>query len=310
MLVALGLSLAALVAMIPLWLSQAGRDPKADGNLASSFNLVLARPALAQGGPGFPDGEAGMSAYIKFPAGSVNTDNLVRDLFTGMTLAGANYVIGQFSEPRIAVNGAGYMRVELTVYADADGWLVAYLPKTRLVSEILYRNYPDSPEPDQDWKSVLARALGHAATVAGAAEGRIDEGSIGYYHWGFPSANRIALALRAGNRKLYFALPTGSVLSDLSAAIACQNNSVSLALVGPNAGQVVACSTFEYVSIPFLDTLPNGLRSDPNDGHQVGEVGLPGFLPGTGPTKGVVHALVGNTGESYFGGVAIVYEVP
>ena len=202
--------------LIPLSLSLASRSTNSDGPLGSALSFLLARPALAQTSPAFPDDQAGISAYIKFSPGAITLDDLVTGLFTGMTYAGDNYVIGQFSEPRVRIFTTKQNSVTVSLYADTEGWLVAYLPRDRLTSEILLAN-----SSDETWKSVLAKALDRAAKASGAATADINEDTVGYYHWAFPQATDLATAMRSASGNLYFAIPGNATVYDVSAATSC-----------------------------------------------------------------------------------------
>lgn len=135
------------------------------------------------------------------------------NLFTGMTYAGDNFVIGQFTEN---LNQGFFNPLTVSLYADNDGWLMAYVSRELLTSAINYRG--DSVP----WGTALAAALNRAAGASGAATTDITESEIGYYHWGFPLATHLAIGTRFLNGNVYIAIPATATMHDVSVVSACR----------------------------------------------------------------------------------------
>ena len=303
--------------LIPLSASLVGQSVEPDTRLAGSLDFLLAPPAFAQTQTvtPFPDDQAGISAYIRLSGASTTLDNLVTQLFTSMTHAGDNYVIGQFTQSRSLFSNVHRNSVEVWLYADSEGWLVAYMPRDRLSSEILYS------KANESWKSVLAKALDRADKVAGSSTQDIDQANVGYYHWAFPQAAHLAVALRTAPGNLYFGIPATTTtqnveVHDLSAATSCwySGGSTSQPAVELNGNLLYSCvvqssSGSTYVTVPLITGLPSG-QGVRNDGVKVYEIQLPTFVRSTPLTLGPVHTLTWSTGGGgLFAGIAIVYRV-
>jgi len=106
----------------------------------SSFpGFRLVRPLFAATSTtGFPDPDAGLSAYIKIDANKIDLDALISK-FVDLKLAGDNYVIGRYMQPR----WSNTYVVEVFVYADTDGWIIAYLEDNRLAADAIVNKSQD-----------------------------------------------------------------------------------------------------------------------------------------------------------------------
>ena len=93
------------------------------------FGFALARPSLVTGDtPAFPDPDAGLSAYVQMNPipGDFTTGDFaeIPSVFTALVSAGDNYVIGHMTVQQAKW---GSSSVNVRVYVDTDGWMVAYL---------------------------------------------------------------------------------------------------------------------------------------------------------------------------------------
>ena len=84
--------------------------------------------------------------------------------------------------------------MNVRVYADTDGWLVAYLPMTKPAAEIMKWETADVNNPKF---GVISTTLEEALIKAGdAAKVGIDKNEIKYYDFEFPNANSMMIFVR------------------------------------------------------------------------------------------------------------------
>lgn len=276
-----------------------GDDLEGDGVL---LGVPLVRPAFAQTVDPFPDPDVGLSAYTKLNPGSLDLDLLVTGLFDDLDFVGDNYVVGHYLEAR---SGTGEYLTEVHLYADDDGWMVAYLRPDELAAEVIVQR------TDLANGSVLTAAMTHAALVGGAiATGdQISDERVRYYDWRFPTSTQLVLARRDDVGNLYLSVPEGSTFYDVSVALRCNGVSIPAATWHPSGDDIycpAAVFGALYKSVPLLDTLPDGKWTD-NLGIVIGSaVPNPLSVP---PQTGIVHTLHKRQvpAVSGFAGVAIVY---
>jgi len=173
-----------------------------DGDSGFSFpGFSLVKPAFAEGEvPSFISNEIGLTAYIKMPDGSVDPQALLANMgFDSTRSVGDNFVFGTYLQTRYANS----WRVQLFVYGDSDGWLMASLPTSYLASEAVVHT-------DVGSNTALAAALQTAAVAAGAiaAGSAIDEGDVNYYDFNYPDATDFALAENDGIGSVSVTLPS------------------------------------------------------------------------------------------------------
>ena len=167
--------------------------------------FALARPSFVTGDkPAFPVDNAGLSAYVKLDPTSgdfatTGFDRIIQTVFTDMITAGDNYVIGKLPIAQ-AKWGAG--SVEVQVYVDKDGWVVAYLRSGDLNANIFTWTRWDTANPKLE--TVVEEALNKIALAVGQ-----DVDTIGWYDWAHPDATHFAAAARYGKGKMFMAIPTG-----------------------------------------------------------------------------------------------------
>lgn len=128
----------------------------------------------------FPKEVAGISAYVKVDQQINVTDPTVLDAFLNRpTQLGKNYVIGVV---RVDNNGKA---VDVNLYADSSGWIVAYFDKNTPIAAII------------NWKSDINETILHSAiqkfcTYAGINYDKIKK-DIKLYHFAKPNADKILI---------------------------------------------------------------------------------------------------------------------
>ena len=123
---------------------------------------------------GFPQDEAGISAYFK----SASTVNLadVRGVFRVIEVQTADYIIGSVPVPDYAEDQ------DTHVYIHKDGWFVAYYLQSDPVGKILdWKRYTPTTIPTK-----LERVLTVAATQAG-----VSMPQPSYYDFRYPNATHM-----------------------------------------------------------------------------------------------------------------------
>ena len=233
-------------------------------------------------------------SMFRKPGTRIKTLNaLPRSLFTQVTHAGDHFVIGTFSHQK-NLSGGIFSPITVSVYADDEGWLMAYFPNTFLVAEIINKGFGNS---------FLEVALFVAAIEAGLPEGiGGKEDQIGYYHWAFPEAAQLALGRKDppfGN--FYFAIPNQAILFDVSAAKDCSSSDTfSLYGLAPT------CQAGWVVTVPLMDGIPAGRVVDSGGNFQFELARPPDLAPG-GPPLGEVQTIAFPKGE--WMGVTILYSM-
>ena len=152
------------------------------------FSIASARGGGGgAGGSAFPEDEAGISAYIN-TSQTIDLDKL-KTIFTEVIEVGDNYIIG--ITPISDWGGD----IDVHVYADTDGWIVAYLKNNEPAAKIMQWGTadPDNPVITTITTTILEDAqykAGEAASVG------ISPSKIKYYDFEFPNANNMTLFIR------------------------------------------------------------------------------------------------------------------
>lgn len=137
---------------------------------AYSGPINLQPPPLA---PGYIENKAGIAAYIQAPA-PLNLA-LIHPMLKTIALDGDSYVIGTYALP-------SYPDYEdVHIYASADGWIMAYYPRTHFTG-ILF-DWPAGLSSNR-----LAHALGDFASALG-----LPAPDPAYYHFQYPDATTLLL---------------------------------------------------------------------------------------------------------------------
>jgi hypothetical protein len=100
-----------------------------NGVIALAPPSFISAASASGGGGAFPEVGAGIAAYI-FTNQTISI-NRIKTIFNVVYWVGDNYIYGNTRIP----NFGGDMNVR--VYADTDGWLVAYLPMTKPAAQIM-----------------------------------------------------------------------------------------------------------------------------------------------------------------------------
>jgi hypothetical protein len=157
----------------------------------------------------FPEGEAGLAAYINTRQ-TVDLEKL-KTIFTTVEEVGDNYILGVVP----ISNWGGNLYIHL--YADTDGWIVSYLKKDEPVSLVMQWGTSDADNPTIGVikSTTLEDALYKAGNAAGVG---IVSNAIKYYHFGFPNANRIMIIAKVqatdGSSIHQIEIPANYVLFD------------------------------------------------------------------------------------------------
>ncbi len=135
----------------------------------------------------FPQGEAGLAAYIN--TGQVVDLDRLKTIFSTVEEVGDNYILGVVQIPDWGGN------IALHLYADTDGWIVAYLKKDEPVSMVMQWGTSDADNPTIGVikSTTLEDALYKASDAAGVG---IVGSDIKYYHFAFPNANRMMIIVK------------------------------------------------------------------------------------------------------------------
>lgn len=153
--------------------------------LCSTSVIALKDESMsAPQGLAFPEGEAGISAYINTNQ-KIDLEKL-KTIYSRVDYVGDNYIIGVVP---IADWGGD---IDVHVYADTDGWLVAYLKKDEPVSGIMQWGDADTDNPSLG--VIKSTTLEDALYKAGdAAKVGIVDSDINYYDFEFPNANKMTI---------------------------------------------------------------------------------------------------------------------
>jgi len=148
--------------------------------------FLLAGSASAAGA--FPEDEAGISAYIN-TGQTINIEN-VSQIFTEVVEVGDNYIIGKTPISDYGGN------INVHVYADTDGWIVAYFLNGTPASYMMqWLEAPDVNNPVIT--TITNTTLVDAVHKAGdAASVEIVSSEIKYYDFSHPNANNMMLFIR------------------------------------------------------------------------------------------------------------------
>ena len=135
----------------------------------------------------FPVDKAGISAYID-TGQTIDLDE-IKTIFTAVEEVGDNYIIG--ITPISDYGG----NIDVHVYADTDGWIVAYLENDEPASKIMQWGTADvnTPVITTITTTTLEDALYDAGDAAGVG---IVSSKIKYYDFEFPNANNMMIFIR------------------------------------------------------------------------------------------------------------------
>jgi hypothetical protein len=171
--------------------------PNADGQItlqAPAFGSPAYANELTQT-PTFPS-DIGISAYFKAP-NSITIGGRVTGIYRTIEAQTDDYIVGS-----VAIEGYG-TDDDVHVYIHKDGWVLAFYRSAEPASKIFdWKAYTDGSNavPNK-----LTKAL---ATAAGAAGVGVPA-TPSYYHFQYPEANRMTIALQSGRDSFTLRLPSG-----------------------------------------------------------------------------------------------------
>ena len=174
--------------------------------------IGVAGASEANGGSAFPEDEAGIAAYIN-TSQTISIEK-IKTIFTwGVEEVGDNYIIG--ITPISDYGGD----IGVHVYADTDGWLVAYLKMDEPAAKIMQWGTTDVNNPNIG--VIKSTTLEDALYKAGeAARVGIVASKIKYYDFEFPNANGMMLFIRTmpteGSRIHQVEIPADYMLFEAS----------------------------------------------------------------------------------------------
>ncbi len=196
--------MASVVALALAWAVPWEGGGEGLGGTGQGLTLGLtakAAAALNNAESTFPADKAGLAAYVRTDAPLDLKD--AAEAFTSLVHQGGNWVIGGVPVtifPEWDIHST--KTVEVDVYVDTEGWAVAYLSrddKNRAASYIMVWTGINSENPQLDaiTTTTLEEALDKVMAAAGVNFAPLRE-QVGYYHFGFPDADRIVLAAAVG----------------------------------------------------------------------------------------------------------------
>ena len=174
-------------------------------------SFVSAKASESGGGGAFPEDEAGIAAYI-FTNQTISIEK-IKTIFSSVVEVGDNYIIGITQIPDYGGN------IGVHVYADTDGWLVAYLKMDEPAAKIMQWGTADVNNPSIG--VIKSTTLEDALYNAGeATRVGIVASKIKYYDFEYPNANGMMLFVRtvptAGSRIHQVEIPADYMLFEAS----------------------------------------------------------------------------------------------
>jgi hypothetical protein len=157
------------------------------GGIAQEKNSTeLVAPSI-DNGMAFPEGEAGLAAYIS--TGQKVDLAKIKTIFSNVEDVGDNYIVGV-----VPISDWGG-NINVHLYADTDGWIVSYLKKDEPVSMVMQWGTSDADNPTIGVikSTTLEDALYKAGDAAGVG---IVASAVKYYDFGFPNANRMMIVVK------------------------------------------------------------------------------------------------------------------
>ena len=189
--------LSLLLVLAVLSLAPQPAAPASGGNAialkAPSFLRVASAQEAPQAAPmGFPQDEAGISAYFK-SATPINLAD-VRSMYRVIEAQTADYIIGSVPVPEYGE------RFDVHVYVHRDGWFLAYYLGSDPVGKIF------------DWKKYssgnIRTTLASVLAIAAASAGVSFAGET-YYDFRYPNATHLMLVVEdtANGKEFQISLP-------------------------------------------------------------------------------------------------------
>lgn len=175
-----------------VFLSGSGADMEGGG-----FGIPLARAAVSAN---FLEEEAGISAYFKAP--STISLAAARDAYVVIERDEPDYLLGW-----VAPQDGGTGEFNVRVYTASNGWVVAYYLRGEAASKIVDLSTFSGGVFD----TRLEQALRRVAIAAGASLGK-----VGYYHYGYPTADALMTIVGVEGKAFTFTIPSALSVSEVS----------------------------------------------------------------------------------------------
>ena len=161
--------------------------PKKGNFLATLLEAPLfISSAEAQTTTAFPEDEAGIAAYVKVPTVDIEK---IKPILSEAEQVGDNYIVGITQIPNFGGN------IGVHLYADTDGWLVAYIGADDQAAKIM--QWGDADPKNTQISVIQSTTLEDALRKAGdAISAIVAQKDIKYYDFEAPEANGMALFIR------------------------------------------------------------------------------------------------------------------
>lgn len=174
------LLVAVLLLAAGLW--RGPSQPAPDGTYAlQAPAFVQTAYAEEEGGSGFPEEEAGISAYFQAP-GTIDLNDVV-PIYRTIEVQTDDYIIGSIAVPDYASESE-----DVHVYVHADGWVMAYYLADDPVGKLFDWIHYDGVTIETKFDNVLSIV---AATIGTPLP------SVTYYHFNYPNATDLMLIAEA-----------------------------------------------------------------------------------------------------------------
>ena len=148
--------------------------------------IGVAGASEVNGGSAFPEDEAGIAAYIN-TSQTISIEK-IKTIFSSVVEVGDNYIIG--ITPISDYGG----NIGVHVYADTDGWIVAYFEMDEPAAKVMQWETTSYNTPKF---GAISTTLVDALIKAGeAAKVGINKNKIKYYDFEFPNANGMMIFVR------------------------------------------------------------------------------------------------------------------
>lgn len=182
-----------------------GEDKETEKNNGNAISLMAPSfivSAESTASEAFPENEAGISAYFH-PATNINL-TLAKSSFATIDEETTNYIKGTVAVSKMTEDEYPY------VWVSSEGWIVSYIPRD-YKSEALIAPFGYGYSTTN-----LAEAI---KKVSDAISISFDYNQVGYYHFKFPDANGMVMALEDGSYpadEFYVNLSKDITVSNLS----------------------------------------------------------------------------------------------
>jgi len=185
--------------MVAYNLTNSSETNKGNGAIFFEAPLFTSIAEASSAAGAFPEDVAGISAYVS--TGQTIDIEKIKTIFSEVEKIGDNYIVGITP----ISNFGGNIGVHL--YADKDGWLVAYLKNDEPTAKIMQWGSADIDNPVV---AVINIALEDALFKAGEVVG-VGIKSIKYYHFNYPDATSMMIFVKTratdGTNIVQFEIP-------------------------------------------------------------------------------------------------------